>query len=61
MAGKVVNIKVCSPLKQHSGLLATLREAFFGRLTGKCIEISYTSHTNHSQQFNQFNQTPQIQ
>jgi len=32
MAGKVLNIKVCSPLKQHSGL------------TGKCHAICHYSY-----------------
>jgi len=41
MAGKVAkpdcrleDIKAYNPLKLHSGLLASLREAPFGRLTG---------------------------
>ena len=34
MAGDVVNMNICSPLILRSGLLAGLREAPFGRLTG---------------------------
>jgi len=43
MAGKVANIKVYSPLKLHHGLLAALREAPSGRLTGKYHAICHYS------------------
>jgi hypothetical protein len=44
MAGDVVNIKVCGPLKLRSGLLASLREAPFGRLTGNYHAICQYSY-----------------
>ena len=44
MVGKVLNIKVCNPLKLRSGLLAKLREAPFGRLTGNFHAICHYSN-----------------
>ncbi len=50
MAGLALNIKVFSSLKLRIGLLASLREAPFSRLTGKKSAIGYYSYAKRYQQ-----------
>jgi hypothetical protein len=50
MRAGLVNINFKAFNKQCSGLLALLREALFGRLIVKCLEILHNAYSNHCTQ-----------
>ncbi len=51
MRGDLINLKFKAFNKQSSGLLASLREAPFGRLIVKCLEIPHYAYSSRWAKF----------